>query len=200
MASTSATPIVRLPVNDPTSFGTYLDMGVGGILAPLVKTPDEVHAGARACRYPPVGNRGYGPERAARYGFDTDYFAEANDQVLYMVIIETAEAVDAIDDIMAVEGLDGYFVGAYDLTVSLGVPLQFDHPKYLAAEEKVLEAARKAGVPPSLTMEPDAGAEGFGMAIEQGYRLLLVSGDVWMLEAAARNVVGFSQAKSAAAG
>lgn len=196
MAATGATPLIRVPVNDPTSFGTILDMGVGGILAPLVKSAAEVEAAAGACRYPPAGNRGFGPERSHRYGFDPDYFETANDHILYSVIIETAEAVDAIDDIMAVDGLDAYFLGSYDLSISLGVPLQFDHPTLLAAQEKVLQAARDVGMPLSLNIEPDAGIDGFRAALDQGYRLLLCDGDVWMLEAATRSTIGaFNQAK-----
>ena len=197
LASTPATPIIRVAANDPTGFGIYLDMGVGGILAPLVKTPEEVEAGARACRYPPVGTRGYGPDRAARYGFDADYFDEANDNVLYMAIIETAEAVDAIDEIMAVDGLDTYFVGPFDLSISLGVPRQFDHPRFLDAVEKVFAAAQRAGKPAGVN--PDVGEDAvtsLSEPLEKGYRMVLVDGDVWMLEAATRNVVGaFSEAQ-----
>ena len=199
LASTSATPIIRVPGNDPSQFGIYLDMGAGGILAPLVKTPEEVEAGARACRYPPVGSRGYGPDRAARYGFDTDYFDEANDNVLYMAIIETAEAVDAIDEIMAVDGLDTYFVGPFDLSIALGVPRQFEHPRFVEAVEKVFAAAQRAGKPAGVN--PDIGADATASLAEplgRGYRMVLVDGDVWMLEAATRNVIGaFSAAKTA---
>ena len=201
LASTPATPVVRVPRNDPDLFRVYLDMGAGGILAPFIKTPEEAQAGARACRYPPRGTRGYGPDRAARYGFDAHYFDEADDQVLYMVIIETVEAVDAIDEILSVDGVDAYVVGPFDLSISLGVPRQFDHPRFTGAVKKVFEAAREAGKTAGIDVDaipctPDA----FRSPIEKGYRLLLADGDEWMLEAVTRNVMNcFSQAKEAIA-
>lgn len=196
IAGTGATALVRVPVNDPTSFGTILDMGPGGILAPLVKSAAEVEAGAKACRYPPRGNRGYGPERAHRYGFDLDYFETANDNILYTIIVETAEAIDAIDEIMSVDGLDAYFLGAYDLSIALGVPLQFAHPTFLEAVEKVVQAATDAGVPLSTGVDPEEGAAGIKAAFDAGFRVILSKGDVWILETVTRGAISdFRQAK-----
>ena len=147
-----------------------------------------MEAGARACRYPPVGSRGFGPDRAARYGFDADYFEEANDNILYSVIIETTEAVDAIDGIMAVEGLDAFVIGPFDLSISLEVPRQFDHPRFLEAVEKVYAAARRAGKPTGADVGIGDPAE-IQEGIKAGHQMLMVDGDVWMLEAATRKVV-----------
>ena len=197
LSSTEATPIVRLPKNDPDLFQVYLDMGVGGILAPLVRTAEEVERGGRACRFPPRGTRGFGPDRANRYGFDADYFEEADDQILYFVIIETAEAVEAIDAILAVKELDGYIIGPYDLSISLGLPRQFDHPDYLAAVDKVHAAARKAGKPTATSL-PATGStpESFREALSQGHQILLAGGDEWILESVTRGVVeSFSRAR-----
>ena len=197
LASTSATPIIRVPKNDPDIFRVYLDMGAGGILAPFVKTPEEVEAGAKGCRYPPRGIRGFGLDRAGRYGFDDQYFDQANDQVLYMVIIETVEAVEAIDEILSVDGLDGFVVGPFDLSISLGVPRQFDDPRFTSAVEKVVQAAQKAGIPAGTDVDafgctPDS----FKGPMEKGYRLVLVDGDEWMLQAVTQNVINcFSQVK-----
>ena len=197
LASTSTTPIIRVPKNDPAIFQIYLDMGAGGILAPFVKTPDEVEAGAKACRYPPNGTRGFGPDRAWKYGFDDEYFDQADDQVLYMVIIETVEAVEAIDEILSVDGLDGFLVGPFDLSISLGVPRQFEHPRFTSAVEKVFHAAQKARKPAGTDVDaigctPDS----FKGPMDKGYRLLLVDGDEWMLQAVTQNVIRcFSQAK-----
>lgn len=201
LASTRATPIIRVPKNDPELFRVYLDMGAGGILAPFVKTPEEVEAGAKACRYPPRGTRGFGPDRAWRYGFDDQYFDEADDQVLYMVLIETVEAVDAIDEILSVDGVDSYLVGPFDLSISLGVPRQFDHPRFITAVNKVFQAARKAGKPAGMDVDATGCTrDTFQTPIEEGYRLLLVDGDEWMLQAASQNVMNsFSQAKETVA-
>lgn len=190
LASTAATAIIRVPRNDPDLFRAYLDMGAGGILAPFVRTPEEVEAGARACRYPPAGTRGYGPDRASRYGFDDDYFDKADDQILYTVIIETVEAVDAIDEILSVDGVDSCIIGPFDLSISLGVPRQFEHPRFTQAVEKVFEASRKAGKPAGTDVDAiPCTADTFQAPIEKGYRLLLVDGDEWMLQAATRNVM-----------
>ena len=121
---------------------------------------------------------------------------EADDQILYFVIIETAEAVEAIDDILAVEELDGYIIGPYDLSISLGLPRQFDHPDYLAAVDRVHAAARKAGKPTATSL-PATGCtpESFREALSQGHQVLLVGGDEWILESVTRGVVeSFSRA------
>lgn len=199
MASTPITPIVRVPRNDPDMFRVYLDMGAGGILAPFIRTAAEAEEGARACRFPPKGTRGFGPDRAARYGFDVDYLDEADDDILYMVIIETAEAVDAIDDILAVDGVDAYLVGPYDLSISMDLPRQFDHPRFTAAIDKVFAAAQKAGKPPSMNVS-SAGCtpQAFSDTIAQGHRVLLAPGDEWMLQATTGNVIdSFKEATGA---
>ena len=141
LASTLATPIIRVSKNVPDIFRVYLDMGAEGILAPFVKMPEEVKAGTKGCRYPPRGPRGFDPDRVKRDGFDYQYFDQANDQVLYMVIIE---AVEAIDEMLSVDGLDGFVVGPFALSISLGVPRQFDHPRFISAVERVVQAAQKA--------------------------------------------------------
>ena len=190
MASTPITPIVRMPRNDPDMFRVYLDMGAGGILAPFIRTAAEAEEGARACRFPPKGSRGFGPDRAARYGFDVDYLDKADDDILYMVIIETAEAVDAIDDILAVDGVDAYLVGPYDLSISMGLPRQFDHPQFTAAIDKVFAAAQKAGKPPSTSVSfADCTPQAFSDKIAQGHRVLLAGGDEWMLQTTTKNVI-----------
>ena len=201
LASTRATPIIRVSKNDPDQYQVYLDMGAGGILAPSIKTPEEVEAGSKACRYPPRGTRGFGPDRACRYGFDAHYFDEADDQILYLVIIETVEAVDAIDEILSVDGVDAYVVGPFDLSISLGVPQQFDHPRFTEAVEKVFQAARKAAKPAGTDIDANACTrDTFQTPMEEGYRLLLVDGDEWMLQAATQNVMNsFSQAKETVA-
>ena len=202
MASTPATPIVRVPRNDPDLFRVYLDMGVGGILAPFIKTAAEAEAGARACRFPPAGTRGYGPDRASRYGFDTNYLAEADDGILYMVIIETAEAVEAIDDIFAVDGVDAYLVGPYDLSISLGIPGQFDQAQFTDAVDRIFAAAVKAGKPPATNLGTDACTpKTFEDPIDQGHRVLLVPGDEWMLQATTAKVMDcFTSVRGSASG
>ena len=124
IGNTPATPIVRLPRIDEEQTRLYLDMGALGILAPFVNTAAQAAEGARACRYPPTGIRGFGPHRAAQYGLRTDeYFAEINDLVVFIALIETAEAVANIDEILAVDGVDTFVIGPVDLSFRWGCPL-----------------------------------------------------------------------------
>ena len=127
---------------------------------------------------------------ASGFGFDTDYFDEANDNVVCLVIIETAEAVANIDEIFAVEGVDSYIVGPFDLSISLGIPREFEHPRFKEAVETVLAAAHNAGKPPGTDVDAiPCTAETFDAPIRDGYKMLLVDGDEWMLHAACKNVI-----------
>lgn len=191
LAATPATPIVRLPVNDPDLMRPYLDMGAGGILAPFVNTADEARRGARALRYPPKGTRGYGPARAARYGFDADFFAAADAEMVYLPIIEDAEAVRNIDAILAVEGVDSFIIGPVDLSISLGAPMQFTHPRFLDAVRAIVAAGQAAGKPLGTAVyggevsDPDT----WRRFLDQGFTLLLAGGDEWLLADGCRRLL-----------
>lgn len=184
------TPIVRFGRNDPDEIRLALDMGAGGVLVPLLKTAAEVEALVRSCQYPPEGTRSYGPSRAYRFGFDEDYFPRSDPKLVTMIIIETAEAVDNIDEILAVDGLDTFVMGPADLSVALGVPMQMDHPKVEEATEKVLDAARRAGKPAGVSMYP--GVAKMNRLVEAGARVLLGGGDEWMLHASCSEMVAAS--------
>jgi 4-hydroxy-2-oxoheptanedioate aldolase len=185
---TPATPIVRLGKNDPALIRLYLDMGAAGVAVPFINTAAEARMGADACRYPPQGTRGWGPHRAAAYGLQAeDYTAHSNENVLYFPIIETAEAVENIEAILAVDGVDSCIVGPVDLCYALGIPFQFEHPDYLQALDRVRRAADKAGKPaglPLLGRMDDS--ENVRRQVDQGARLLLVGGDEPLLAAAFR--------------
>ena len=188
---TPATPFVRLRKNDPDLMRPYLDMGALGVLVPFVNTAEEARLGARALRYPPVGTRGYGPARASKYGMDADYHRNANDEMFYLMMVEDALAVKNIDEIMAVDGVDSYMLGPADLSFSLGVPLQMDHPKMKDAIKTVIRAAQKAGKPVGSAVyggdmfEPDT----YQRFVDQGFNLLLVGGDEWMLNYGCRKLL-----------
>jgi len=188
---TPAAPIVRITRTDPDQIKLYLDMGAMGIVVPFVNTPEEAKLGADACRYPPRGTRGWGPHRAAGYGlFEEEYTAGIDDVVVYLPIIESAEAVERIDEIMAVEGVDGCIVGPVDLCISLGVPFQFDHPTYLDALHRVRAAGQQSGKPvghPLLGSLDDE--ENVRSQVEEGVRLLLVGGDEPVLKDGFRRAV-----------
>lgn len=182
ISSTDVTPIARLSSNDPDLIRTYLDMGALGIFVPFINSPEQAKIGARSLRYPPQGTRGYGPARACKYGFDENYFKEANENMLYLVNIEHEEAIRNIDEILAVEGVDSFIIGPYDLSISLGVPMDFKHPKFNDAIKTVLRAAEVLNKPAGIGLYGNPFEfDKLKKFIDQGFRLLLTGGDEWML-------------------
>ena len=193
VSGTNCTPIVRFGRNDPDEIRLALDMGAGGVLIPLVRTAADARRAVQACRYPPLGSRSYGPSRAHQYGFDRDYYPRSLPSVACVVIIETAEAVENIDDILAVDGLDSFVIGPADLSIALGVPLDTQHAKVIEATDRVLAAARRAGKPAGLVFNPSE-PELMKRRVEQGARLFLASGDEWMLHDACQNMLASAAA------
>jgi 4-hydroxy-2-oxoheptanedioate aldolase len=143
----TAAPIVRIPANDGWRFKRVLDAGAHGVMVPLVNTAAEARAAASAMHYPPRGVRGIAKfQRGAAYGAHFDeYFQRAHERLLFIAQIETPTAVANIEEIAAVDGVDVLFVGPTDLTYNLGVPDKFDHPDYIAAQKRVVAAAKAAG-------------------------------------------------------
>ncbi len=175
----TATPLVRVPSNDAAIIGRMLDAGAHGIIVPLVNSRREAEAAVAACRYPPRGQRSYGPLRAALVG-GRDYFARANDEVLCLLMIETAAALEEVDRIAAVPGADGLFVGPNDLGLALGLPPRWEHedPRFDAAFGRIVDACRKNNV-----VAGCAGtANEIGKRLGQGFLFVQASGDVSALQ------------------
>jgi len=152
MNGSDTVPFVRVANNDPVLIKRALDIGAYGLLIPLVNNKQEAINAVRNCKYPPEGIRGIAPRRAAR--FDPDYLKTANDEIMIIVQIETAEAVKNIDEILTVEGIDSVFIGPSDLSGSLGLvkePDRLHHPKTLEAIDRVFKAAKRAGMPVATT-------------------------------------------------
>jgi 2-keto-3-deoxy-L-rhamnonate aldolase RhmA len=166
MNGSNCTPIVRTQWNDKVIIKRVLDAGAHGVLVPWVNTREEAESAVSACRYPPVGLRGYGPRRAGL--FDPDYFETANDEVLVIVQIETREAVDNVADILAVEGIDAVYVGPHDLSLSFGLSgPDYNNAEYVAAFDKVVAAAEKAGKPSGMF----ATRGNIAWAVDRGFTL-----------------------------
>jgi 2-keto-3-deoxy-L-rhamnonate aldolase RhmA len=140
--------IVRLSKLDGGAIKRALDLGADGIIVPQVETAAEAAEAVRQARYAPDGERGMGLGRAHGYGFSfNEYLARANKDIAVVVQVEHARAVENIDRIAAVDGLDAVFVGPYDLSASLGHPGDIAHPTVVAAIDRVTEACQAAGMP-----------------------------------------------------
>lgn len=119
ISATPAVPMVRAPSNDPEAIMHLLDAGAYGVICPMISSAEQAEAFVAACRYPPQGNRSFGPARGKLYGGD-DYFEAANDEILAIPMIETVQALENIDAILAVPGVDMIYVGPNDLALDLG--------------------------------------------------------------------------------
>ena len=164
--------MVRPPVNDTVLIKQYLDLGVQNLLVPMVNSAAEAEAAVAATRYPPHGVRGVGSAlaRAARWNRVPDYLARAAETVSVTVQIESAAAVEAVEEILSVDGVDAIFLGPSDLAASLGLLGQQEHPQVRAAVEHCLAAAKAAGKP--------AGVNAFNPETARAY---LAAGAVFVL-------------------
>jgi len=183
MKGNATVPIVRVQWNDPVVIKRVLDIGAYGVLVPMVNNKEEAEAAVQACKYPPVGIRGFAPRRAALVT-GPNYFGTANDNILVAVQIETGEAVKNIDDILAVEGVDTAYIGPYDLSISMtGQAPNWEDPKYLEAFDIVLKAGKKACKPVGMF----ANSSNIDWAIEKGFKFVSIdTDDVFLMSAANR--------------
>lgn len=147
ISTTDVTPLTRVPWNEPGIIGKVLDAGSYGIICPMVNTREEAERLVRSCKYPPVGSRSNGPTRARYYG-GADYGTAANDTILAMAMVETAEAMSNLDEILSTPGLDGVYVGPADLSISLknSMPPDVFGEENLKAIKTIAEACHKHGV------------------------------------------------------
>ena len=148
------TPIVRVPWNDPAWIKMALDAGAEGVLIPLIKTTEDVGQAVAACKYPLEGSRGFGPRAAANFGRDAaQYQQEANERIVVIVQIEHIDAVKNLDEILKVPGVDCVLIGPADLSGSMGILCQWEHPDLLQAIETVIAKARAGGVPVAMAVD-----------------------------------------------
>lgn len=181
---------VRLHGVDYAFAKRYMDAGARGVIGPLVTTREEAELLVAATKYPPMGRRGVGFCRANRYGPDLPGECErANQESLVAVQIEDIKAVEAIDQILSVEGIDAAFIGPYDLSASMGLTGQFDHPDYVAARDQVLAGCLRHQVSPGIhVIKPNP--EEVLERIHEGYRLIAFSLDITMITEACASGMG----------
>ena len=179
-------PLVRLTSNHPDQIKRVMDAGAHGIVVPMVNCTDDAARAVAAAHYAPEGVRGVGRARAQGYGVRfKEYFAWQKLNAVVIVQIEHKDALDCIDGILSVPGVDGLIIGPYDLSCSMGIPGQFDHPDFLAAMERIRAAARRLGVAAGLhIVEPDR--ELLERTLREGYRIIAYSVDIRLLDVGAR--------------
>lgn len=159
MSGAHTVPLVRVPHNDMNFIQRALDLGARGIVAPMIRTAQDAERIVNITRYPPVGNRGFGPLRAPHYTLhNPEYFEEINDNIIVAFILETKEAVDNLEEIAQVPGVDAFVMGQCDLSLSYGLhPLKYnEHPEVRDATQKALEIGRRHNIATGLnTFSPE---------------------------------------------
>jgi 2-keto-3-deoxy-L-rhamnonate aldolase RhmA len=184
-----AMPFTRVPVNEIWMAKRVLDSGSLGVIFPFTSTRELAEQAVKACKYPPLGLRGYGPSLAApRWGMSgADYAKFANENVMVIVIIEQKQAIDNIEAIAAVPGIDVLFIGANDLSYSLGIGGNTSAPLIEEAYAKVLAAAKKHNIPVGY---PSGNPAEINKRIAQGFRFFQATSDLGMMSAGARDMLG----------
>ena len=181
MATTRAAdviPMVRVPATQYHLMSGPLDVGAMGLMVPMVESAEQAELIVQSVKYPPVGRRG------SAFGFAHDDYApgdvgqkmaSANEETIILAQIETKQGVENVEAIAALEGIDVLWIGHFDLSVSLGVPAEFEHPRYVGAVDRVLAAAKSANKAAGImTGSVQLGRE----QIAQGFRMIAYSGDV----------------------
>ncbi|MGH1489270.1 MAG: HpcH/HpaI aldolase family protein [Acidimicrobiales bacterium] len=192
-ARSSVTPIARTPANQPEIAGRLLDAGALGIIFPMINTGEQAERAAAGCRYAPEGSRSMGPIGASVL-HGNDYFGKANAEVAVIPMIETAEAVKNLDDILSVPGITAAYVGPSDLSLTLGLPPGFDNddPAFVEAIETIVAGCKKHGVIAGIHCNPELAAKRH----EQGFRMLTVGHDYGPMMAALSNDLKKSRAET----
>jgi len=172
-------PVVRIPWNDMVTIKRVLDIGAQSLLVPYVSTADEARAAVSYTRYPPAGVRGVaGTTRATRFGRITDYARRAHEEICVLVQVETQQALDNIDAIAAIDGVDGIFIGPADLHASLGHAGEIANPKVKPLIDDAIRRIRKKGKAPGILTPNEADARHW---LECGALFVAVGADVGIL-------------------
>ncbi|MFN3973704.1 MAG: HpcH/HpaI aldolase family protein [Dehalococcoidia bacterium] len=184
ISSSDAVPIVRVPWNDPAYIQYVLDAGAYGVIVPLVNTYEDAAKAGGACRYPPLGYRSVGPNRARLYG-GSDYFQHANEEIICLVMIEDINAIPRLGEIVRAPGIDGFYIGPSDLAVSMGLGPGSEQPdpRHQEACRKVLEVARANG---KVAGRHAYAGEEAARYMSQGFLFCPVGNDVRFIEVGAR--------------
>jgi 4-hydroxy-2-oxoheptanedioate aldolase len=172
-------PVVRVPWNDMVTIKRYLDIGAQSLLIPYVQNAEEAKAAVAYTRYPPAGVRGVaGATRATRFGRAKDYAKRAHEEICVLVQVETQTALDQLEKIAAVDGVDGVFIGPADLHASLGYVGETNNPKVMPVIDDAIRRIRKCGKAPGILTGVEADAKRW---IECGGLFVAVGADTGVL-------------------
>ncbi|EHL95565.1 HpcH/HpaI aldolase/citrate lyase family protein [Acetobacteraceae bacterium AT-5844] len=187
ISTTDTVPVVRVPWLDAGIIMKMLDAGAYGIICPMINSRADAELFVSSLRYPPRGQRSFGPIRASLYA-GAGYATQANDTVVGLAMFETKQALDNLDDILSVEGLDAVYIGPADLSLALGCTPQFDQTEKPVVEaiELILRKAREHGVVPCIHNGSAAYAR---QMVEKGFRFVTVASDARLMAAAAGKAI-----------
>ncbi len=188
MQSHPVLPMVRVPWNEPGIVGKVLDAGAYGVICPMINTADEARQFISYCKYPPRGARSNGPIRAGIYGEAGSYQTTANDDILCLPMIETKQAVDNLDSILDVEGVDAIYIGPSDLGFSYGLVPKLDReePEIMAIYDRFLKETSKRGQKACVHCGDPAYAK---RMIAMGFALVTIGNDSGLMLTAARHAI-----------
>jgi 4-hydroxy-2-oxoheptanedioate aldolase len=187
ISTTPAVPLVRVPWLEPGILMKTLDAGAYGVICPMVNTREDAQKLVAYTSYAPRGTRSFGPVRATLYG-GADYPQHANDTIVRFAMIETKQALDNLDDILSVEGLDAVYIGPSDLSLSLGCKPSFDDvdPPVAQAIDHILARAQAHGV---MAGVHNGVPESARARVAKGFRFVTVSSDARLIAAGAQQVL-----------
>ena len=187
ISATDSVPFARVPWLEEGILMKMLDAGCYGLICPMINSADDAERFVSACRYPPRGRRSFGPIRAALYG-GIDYAVKADGEIVLFAMIETREALENINSILAVPGLDGVYVGPADLSMSLNCTPRFDQDEKPVVEaiDLIVRRTRENGRIAGIHNGTPAYAR---KMIDQGYQFVTVASDVRLMAAKAAEVI-----------
>jgi 2-keto-3-deoxy-L-rhamnonate aldolase RhmA len=183
---TGIVPMCRVPDVNIVPMSRVLDLGVRGVMTPRMETREQMEETVKALKYAPQGRRGValGVAHDLYRAGGAAFLPQANDDTMVIAIIETVKGLENIDGILSVPGLDVAWLGHYDLTVSMGIPAQFDHPRFLAAMDKIVETSRRYGVAAGfMAATPEDALHWIG----KGFRAISLGSDVITYMSACRS-------------
>ncbi len=180
-------PFVRVAWNDLVLIKRTFDCGAYGVMIPMVCSKEEAEQAVRYVKVPPVGIRGIARTRSLNYGLDVkDYLAKANDELLTIVQVEHVRAVENLEGILSVEGVDVIFIGPGDLSISMGYPGRMDDPKVQETINYIVETTKKAGIPLGTI---SGSVEDTNKRFEQGFQFICLNGDLHFMRVAAMDAI-----------